>query len=96
VKLGVFEYARLERQGNEVSGVIQVHYERHQNGAMLVVADQAEGMTWRQALASLTYGGAHSPLAKGEGTGRGYFGRGLKQAIYGLGYGWLETLRDGP
>jgi len=88
-------YARLERQGNEVSGVIRVHYERHQNGAMLVVADQTEGMTWQQALASLTYGGAHSPLAKGEGTGRGYFGRGLKQAIYGLGYGWLETLRDG-
>jgi len=32
---------------------------------MLVVADQAEGMTWQQALTSLTYGSAHSPLATG-------------------------------
>ncbi|WP_303289846.1 ATP-binding protein [Marinobacter sp. SS5-14b] len=88
-------YARLERLGEAVSGVIHIEYERHQNGAMLVVADQAEGMTWQQALASLSYGGAHSPLARGEGTGRGYFGRGLKQAIFGLGYGWLETLHHG-
>lgn len=88
-------YARLERAGREVTGGITVQYERHQGGAMLVVADQAEGMTWQEALASLTYGGAHSPLARGEGTGRGFFGRGLKQAIFGLGYGWLETLHNG-
>ncbi|MBD3641495.1 MAG: ATP-binding protein [Marinobacter sp.] len=88
-------YARLERAGVEVTGGITIQYERHQNCAMLVVADQAEGLTWQQALASLTYGGAHSPLAKGEATGRGFFGRGLKQAIYGLGYGWLETLHNG-
>lgn len=88
-------YNRLERKCVAVAATIRVEYERHQHGARLVVADQAEGMSWQQALASLTYGGAHSPLARGEGTGRGYFGRGLKQAIYGLGYGWLETIRDG-
>ncbi|WP_372985934.1 ATP-binding protein [Marinobacter sp.] len=88
-------YSRLERAGVEVTEGITIQYERHQNGAMLVVADQAEGMTWQQALTSLTYGGAHSPLANGDATGRGFFGRGLKQAIYGLGYGWLETLHNG-
>lgn len=88
-------YVRLEQAGTAVSGVITIHYERHQNGAMLVVSDQAEGMTWQRACANLTYGGAHSPLARGEGSGRGYFGRGLKQAIYGLGYGWIETIHNG-
>lgn len=88
-------YGRLEKAGVPVSGQIRIHYERHQAGAVLVVADQAEGMPIEQARFILTYGGAHSPLARGEGGGRGYFGRGLKQAIYGLGYGWLETLHDG-
>lgn len=88
-------YARLEQAGAPVSGHIRIQYERHQAGALLVVADQAEGMTFAQARFILTYGGAHSPLARGEGGGRGFFGRGLKQAIYGLGYGWIETLHTG-
>lgn len=88
-------YGRLEQAGVAVSGLIRIHYERHQGGAALSVADQAEGMTFDQARFILAYGGAHSPLARGEGGGRGYFGRGLKQAIYGLGYGWIETIRTG-
>jgi hypothetical protein len=87
-------YARLERAGLPATGLIRIQYERHQAGALLVVADQAEGMAFAQARFILSYGGAHSPLARGEGSGRGYFGRGLKQAIYGLGYGWIETIRD--
>ena len=88
-------YARLERAGASVSGQIRVQYERHQAGAVLMVSDQAEGMPFAQARFILTYGGAHSTLARGEGGGRGYFGRGLKQAIYGLGYGWIETIHAG-
>ncbi|MCQ4346642.1 ATP-binding protein [Pseudomonas stutzeri] len=88
-------YARLEAAGTPASGQIRIHYERHQAGAVLKVTDQAEGMSFAQACYILAYGGAHSSLARGEGVGRGYFGRGLKQAIYGLGYGWLETIRDG-
>ena len=88
-------YERLEQAGEPASGQIRVHYERHQAGAVLRVADQAEGMSFEQAKFILAYGGAHSSLARGEGGGRGYFGRGLKQAIYGLGYGWIETIRDG-
>ncbi len=88
-------YARLEKAGTQATGQIRIQYERHQAGALLVVADQAEGMSFKQACFILAYGGAHSPLARGESGGRGYFGRGLKQAIYGLGHGWIETIHGG-
>ena len=88
-------YVRLEKTGKQVTGHILIKYERHQTGAVLVVADQAEGMSFERVRAILTYGGAHSPLARGEAGGRGYFGRGLKQAIYGLGHGWIETIHAG-
>jgi len=88
-------YSRLESKGVEVSGRILVQYERHKRGALLTVVDQAEGMSFDRACLILSYGGAHSPLANGLVGGRGYFGRGLKQAIFGLGYGWLETIHNG-
>lgn len=87
-------YARLENQGHPGSGRIRIDYERHREGALLVATDEAEGMTHAMACRILAYGGAHSPLARGEGNGRGYFGRGLKQAVYGLGHGWIETIRS--
>ena len=88
-------YTRLEQGGEQVSGAILVRYERHRRGALLTVTDQAEGLGFDKACAILSYGGAHSLLAQGRAGGRGYFGRGLKQAIFGLGYGWLETVHDG-
>jgi hypothetical protein len=88
-------YSRLERAGAPVTGRIHIMYERHQAGAVLMVSDQAEGMSFEKASRILTYGGAHSPLSRGEGDGRGYFGRGLKQAVFGLGHGWIEAIRDG-
>lgn len=88
-------YARLDKAGIQTTGEILVQYERHQKGALLVVTDKAEGMSFEQVRRILTYGGAHSPLARGESGGRGYFGRGLKQAIYGLGHGWIETIHAG-
>ncbi|MDD2400569.1 MAG: ATP-binding protein [Sulfurovum sp.] len=88
-------YARLEKTGSQTTGQILIKYERHQTGALLTVTDQAEGMSFEKACFILSYGGAHSALAKGESGGRGYFGRGLKQAIYGLGHGWMETIHEG-
>lgn len=88
-------YARLEKTNIQVTGQVRIQYERHQRGALLVVADQAEGMSFEQVCFILSYGAAHSPLARGEGGGRGYFGRGLKQAIYGLGHGLIETIHAG-
>lgn len=88
-------YARLEGRGVDVPGSVRVVYERYRGGGRFTVTDQAEGMPFETACAVLAYGGAHSPLARGERTGRGYFGRGLKQAVYGLGHGWIETVHDG-
>lgn len=88
-------YSRLEREGLEVSGKISISYERHQNGAIIAVTDEAEGMDYERIRKVLSYGGAHSLMAQGEAGGRGYFGRGMKQAIYGLGYGWIKSLHDG-
>lgn len=88
-------YARLEAAGVPVSGKVVIQYERHRRGALVTVGDEAEGMDFAQACAILSYGGAHSPLARGQGGGRGFFGRGLKQAIFGLGSGWIETIHAG-
>lgn len=88
-------YSRLEQQGMAVTGKITINYERHQKGAVLTVADQAEGMSLARIRSVLSYGGAHSQMARGEAGGRGYFGRGLKQAVYGLGHGWIESIYQG-
>lgn len=88
-------YSEVEQAEVEVSGSIVIRYERHDKGAVVTVQDQAEGMTLDKLRSILTYGGAHSHLSVGGSTGRGYFGRGLKQAVFGLGHGWIETVRDG-
>jgi len=88
-------YSRLEKQNIPTSGNITVCYDRHQNGAILTVSDQSEGMPLERLRSVLSYGGAHSLLSRGEASGRGYFGRGLKQAVYGLGHGWIESLYNG-
>ncbi len=88
-------YSRLESAGLAVEGTILISYERHLSGAIISVADRAEGMSFERILAILSYGGAHSNLAQGEAGGRGYFGRGMKQAVYGLGHGWVESIAGG-
>ncbi|RQM35579.1 ATP-binding protein [Rhodococcus ruber] len=88
-------YSRLGNGGAAAEARIDITYERHQSGAVLQVTDHAEGMPFDQAARILAYGGAHSPLSRGEGHGRGYFGRGLKQAVFGVGAGTLETVRGG-
>lgn len=88
-------YSRMEQAEIPVSGTMAIRYERHQSGAVLIVADQAEGMSFEQLHSVLSYGGAYSQMARGIAGGRGYFGRGLKQAIYGLGHGWIETIYKG-
>ncbi len=88
-------YTRQENEGLAVTGTIQLMYERHLSGAVLSITDQAEGMGLERLRSILTYGGAHSPLSKGLASGRGYFGRGLKQAVFGLGHGWIESIQNG-
>lgn len=49
-------YARQEKNGAQVTGHINIKYERHQAGALLVVADQAEGMSFERVCSILAYG----------------------------------------
>lgn len=85
-------YSRLGGGSASPDWHMKITYQRHQNGAILTVTDQAEGMTLERLRSVLSYGGAHSVLAQGGSGGRGYFGRGMKQAIYGLGHGWIESI----
>lgn len=85
-------YSRLESKNIPISGKVAISYERYLKGAVLKVVDQAEGMSLVRMRSVLSYGGAHSQMALGEAGGRGYFGRGLKQAVYGLGHGWIESI----
>ena len=88
-------YSRMESKGEAADGKVLISYERHQNGALLTVTDHAEGMWFERIKSVLSYGGAHSLMAQGQAGGRGYFGRGLKQAVYGLGHGWIESIYEG-
>jgi hypothetical protein len=88
-------YSRMESKGEAADWKVLISYERHQNGALLTVTDHAEGMWFDRIKSVLSYGGAHSLMAQGQAGGRGYFGRGLKQAVYGLGHGWIESIYEG-
>lgn len=88
-------YSRARPDEPGPSGSIRIVYERHAAGTTLEVTDRAEGIAFGQAATIVAYGSAHSPLARGEGTGRGYVGRGLKQAVFGLGHGRIESVLDG-
>ena len=46
--------ARLEKAGTRVAGTIDVGYERHHTGAVLMVTDQAEGLSFEAASRILT------------------------------------------
>ena len=80
-------YRRMERQGVAVNGQILVEIQRRRNGSVVRVTDFAEGMdggTLDRAVG--TYADETSGFLTGEPV-RGYFGRGVKDAILGLGEG---------
>ena len=47
-------YARLEGAGVPVSGKILIQYERHRRGALVTAGDEAEGMTFQDAMNRIT------------------------------------------
>lgn len=62
--------------------------------AVLGVRDDATGMTYEQLLEGIVYGGRTSGQKAGSGI-RGILGRGMKEAILGLGMGSVITVKDG-
>lgn len=88
-------YSRLEQAGGTVSGEIVIEIKRKHKNSIIRVRDFAEGMTdERMDKVVGTYGEATSGLKEDQRV-RGMWGRGLKDSIFGLGYGHVRSFKDG-
>lgn len=87
-------YSRLEDAGKPVTGEIIIDVWRKHKDSLIRVRDFAEGMDdARMDKVVGTYGEATSGL-KEDLHVRGMWGRGLKDAIFGLGYGYVNSIRN--
>src|SRR5512147_113151 len=87
-------YSRLEHSGQSVSGEIIIEVRRKHDNSVIRVRDHAEGMNdVRMDIVVGTYGEATSGLKEDKHV-RGMWGRGLKDAIFGLGYGSVHSIQD--
>ncbi len=88
-------YSRLEDAGLRASGEIIIDMLRKHRNSVIRVRDFAEGLDdVRMDVVVGTYGEATSGL-KEDMHVRGMWGRGLKDAIFGLGYGCVNSIKDG-
>ena len=88
-------YLRLEQGGWEVSGEIYIDVQRKQKNSVIRIWDHAEGMNdSRMDKVVGTYGEATSGIKEDKNV-RGMWGRGLKDSIFGLGYGYVRSFRGG-
>jgi len=88
-------YSRLEQAGWSVSGEIIIEVMRKHRNSRIVVRDFAEGMTdVRMDKVVGTYGEATSGLKEDKHV-RGMWGRGLKDSIFGLGHGYVRSIKGG-
>jgi hypothetical protein len=80
-------YRCLEQDGRDVSGLIYVDIETRRKGSVIRVTDFAQGMSYADMHKKI---GNYGDLMSGRGDQhhvRGYFGRGLKDCMLGLGSG---------
>src|SRR3990170_109171 len=88
-------YARLEHAGQRVNGEIIIDIQRKHKNSILRVRDHAEGITdIRMDKVVGTYGEATSGLKEDKHV-RGMWGRGLKDSIFGLGHGYVRSIKGG-
>lgn len=86
-------YTRLEDAGANVSGEIIIDIWRKRKNSVVRVRDFAEGMDdVHMDKVVGTYGEATSGLKEDKHV-RGMWGRGLKDAIFGLGYGYVNSIQ---
>jgi hypothetical protein len=86
-------YSRLEGAGEDVSGEIIIEVQRKHQDSILRVIDRAEGMTDKRMDRVVgTYGEATSGLKEDKHV-RGMWGRGLKDSIFGLGFGYVRSFK---
>ena len=89
-------YKRLEQNNISVSGDINIEIERIKGGLVrrLLVKDFAEGMNRPGLEKAIKFAEPASGIEEGKSV-RGYFGRGLKEAIISLGRGRIDTIKNG-
>ncbi len=86
-------YSRLEQAGGVSSGEMIIEVMRKHRNSVIRVRDFAEGMTDRRMDKVVgTYGEATSGLKEDQRV-RGMWGRGLKDSIFGLGYGHVRSFK---
>lgn len=86
-------YSRLEHAGQSVDGEMIIDIQRKHKNSVIRVRDFAEGMTdIRMDKVVGTYGEATSGLKEDKHV-RGMWGRGLKDSIFGLGYGYVHSFK---
>ena len=88
-------YKRLEQKGIPVKGKIKICIQRLKGSKCerLEVVDLSEGMNKEQLIKALMFAGEASGFEEGKSV-RGFFGRGLKEAILALGRGEIYTIKD--
>lgn len=87
-------YDRLENRKITTSGLIHLEIVRKWRGSIIKIVDQAEGFDKTQMDIKVgRYGGNRS--SQSEIQSRGYFMRGLKEAMVGVGYGIIKSVKDG-
>jgi hypothetical protein len=87
-------YARLEHEGRPVNGTIIIEVQRKHKNSVIRIRDFAEGMSdARMDKVVGTYGEATSGLKEDKHV-RGMWGRGLKDAIFGLGHGHVRSIKN--
>jgi len=88
-------YLRLEQAGWSVGGEIYIDVLRRHKNSTIRIWDHAEGMNdTRMDKVVGTYGEATSGIKEDKNV-RGMWGRGLKDSIFGLGYGYVRSFKGG-
>lgn len=83
------------RRLNSTFGIIEIELERKQKNSIFRVIDHAEGLdAKRMDEVVYVFGSDTSGITEGKDV-RGFFGRGLKEAIIGLGDGRIISIKDG-
>lgn len=87
-------YRHIEQAGFKADGRIVVELVRKYKDSIFRVIDYAEGFdAVRMDERVGSYGGDTSGFTE-ENAGRGYWGRGLKEAMIAMGFGSVESIRD--
>lgn len=86
-------YRRLEDEKKDHDGYIEIVINGGSFINEIICIDHAEGMRENDIKKIMEFGGDTSEFFKQKSV-RGLFGRGLKEAIFGLGKGEIKTIKD--